>query len=130
MSTTKMLKAILDISADRVRAIVAEDDARSLCPIVASISAVEGDAELTIVSGSVHDVMRVIGLLADHGENCLASVFTVEQAEAFAAATAYVELYTGNGTPRPPPAWAMDSDGQFLPEAIADRARAASRHQS
>ena len=130
MSTDKTLKALLRITADRVRFMVGEDDARSGCPISASISPAEGNAELTVVAGRAHAVMRVIGVLADHGEGCLLSVFTTEQAEAFDAAAAYAELSTGDGARKQPAAWAMDAEGQFLPGVIAKRARAALRYQS
>ena len=45
-------------------------------------------------------------------------------ADVLRAATAYVELHTGNGTREQPPAWAVDPDGSFNAERIAAKARA------
>lgn len=128
MNTNNTISAQLEISAARVQDLVASEAARSMRQNEATIKAVEGDAERTVVTGSVHDVMRVIGVLADHGESCLLSVFSVDHTEALEAATAYVELYTGNGTRKQPPQWAMDDEGQFLAQVIADRGRAAALH--
>lgn len=44
--------------------------------------------------------------------------------EALTAATAYVELSTGNGCREAPPAWAIEPDGSFNAEAIAKFCRA------
>jgi hypothetical protein len=123
MIAPKILKAVLDIDAARVLFMVAEDNARTLTPIRASIKAVDGNPDMTAVAGPAHDVMRVIGLLADHGEACLSSVMTPERVEEFDAAAAYVELYTGNGARTRPAPWAVDGEGQFLAEIIAKRAR-------
>jgi hypothetical protein len=46
-----------------------------------------------------------------------------ELVEALEAAVAFVELYTGNGTRKQPPAWAIKPNGEFDAEAIAARAR-------
>lgn len=45
--------------------------------------------------------------------------------EALAATTAFVELSTGNGVRKQPPAWAIRANGDFDAQVIADRGRAA-----
>jgi hypothetical protein len=128
MNNHKTISAQLAITVERAQSMVASEAERSMCMIEATIKAVDGDPGRTVVTGPVHDVMRAIGVLADHGESCLLSVFSVEHTEALEAATAYVELYTGNGTRKQPPPWAMDHEGQFLAQVIADRGRAAAAH--
>ena len=126
MTTESLFQAKLSIPAEVVRQMLATDATGTLSPVQVSIAPVNGDPEKTVVTGAVHEVMRVIGVLASFGETCLLSACAVEHAEALDAAAAYVELYTGNGTRKQPPPWAMDAEGQFLPEVIAARARAAS----
>jgi len=47
-----------------------------------------------------------------------------EQRDALEAATAYVELFTKNGTRKQPPRWAIKPDGDYDAQEISDRARA------
>lgn len=44
--------------------------------------------------------------------------------DALAAATAFVELSTGNGVRKQPPTWAVRDNGEFDAQVIADRGRA------
>lgn len=46
-----------------------------------------------------------------------------EQSDALEAAAAYVELHTGNGVRKQPPAWAIKPNGEFDAQVIADRVR-------
>ncbi|MFK4706099.1 hypothetical protein ABIC83_002938 [Roseateles asaccharophilus] len=131
MPDLKIMKAVLNIAPDRVSTMVQLDVERSLCAVNVTIESVEGRQDMTIVSGSTHGVMRVIGILADHGEECLVSASNTSHAEELEAAVAYVELHTGNGVRKQPPEWAINPDGQFNAQVIADRGRAAAaRYQA
>lgn len=57
------------------------------------------------------------------GERDVLAARVAEQAEVLEAAAAYVELHTGNGVRKQPPAWALKSNGDFDAQVIADRAR-------
>lgn len=46
------------------------------------------------------------------------------QRDALEAATAYVELFTKNGTRKQPPSWAIKPDRDYDAQEISDRARA------
>lgn len=52
------------------------------------------------------------------------TALVASQRDALEAATAYVELFTKNGTRKPPPKWAIKPDGDFDAQEISDRARA------
>ncbi|ART61473.1 hypothetical protein CBP36_21130 (plasmid) [Acidovorax carolinensis] len=123
MNADKTLFASLAVDVVLVRTMVAEASTHTAVEASLTINPIEGVPDRTVVSGSVRDVMRVIGLLADKGLSCLLSVFTLDQSEALDAACAYVELDTPNGTRKQPPAWAVDDEGQFKAQVIADRAR-------
>lgn len=58
------------------------------------------------------------------GERDRLALRVAEQRDALEAAVAYVELHTGNGVRKQPPAWAMKANGEFDAQLIADRARA------
>lgn len=124
MTNQTQLSALLAIERDRVAAMIDADFLHSQCPIDVTAMAVASDPRLTLIQGPAHDVMRVVGLLADKGEACLRGVLSDDQVEEVNAATAYVELYTGNGTRKQPPQWAVDHEGQFDTELISRRARA------
>lgn len=57
------------------------------------------------------------------GERDVLAARVAEQAEVLEAAAAYVELHTGNGVRKQPPAWAVKPNGDFDAQVIADRAR-------
>jgi len=59
-----------NIRADRLQAMIEADDKRSGIPIEVKVDDLPPFNSLWI-EGEAHAVMRVIGLLADHGEDCL-----------------------------------------------------------
>lgn len=78
-----------------------------------------------IIAPSGESVAAAHDLFEFRREDAVAIAALPDLIEALEAATAYVELYTGNGVRKQPPTWAILPNGDFDPEAIAKVARAA-----
>jgi len=65
---------LIEIPRARIEAMIEAEAAQSGCPIEVGIYEEYTDRYHVEVWGRAHAVMRLIGLLADHGEDCLRGV--------------------------------------------------------